>query len=84
MPRARGTRASSYDSYRDPLFGWCLPDDANHDKCVGNFTSSLTDHLYTCSCTCHAESHRHPSTQKPNKNGANLAPLGVSDAESNL
>ena len=78
MPRRRGIRASSYDSYRGPLFGWCLPDDANHDRCVGNFTSSLTDHLYVCSCDCHT------SAEKPNKNGGNLASLGVSHPESNL
>ena len=78
MPRARGTRISSDFSSKGWLFGWCLPDDGNHAGCVGSFTSSLNHHTYTCSCDCHA------SAEKPNKNGGNLASLGVSDAESNL
>lgn len=82
MPRSRGTRISSDHTPKGSVFGWCM--DEVHERCIVSFASRLTDHLYTCSCTCHAESHRHPSTQKPNKNGANLAPLGVSDPASNL
>ena len=64
MPRARGTRISSDYSSKGWLFGWCLPDDGVHEKCVGTFTSRLTDHNYRCSCPCHAESDGHPSAQK--------------------
>ena len=76
MPRRRGTRISSDYSSKGYLFGWCM--DEVHERCITSFDSRLTDHTYTCSCDCHT------NAEKPNKNGANLAPLGVSDAESNL
>jgi len=76
MPRARGTRISSDYSSKGYLFGWCM--DEMHERCIVSFDSRLTDHTYTCSCDCHA------SAEKPNKNGGNLASLGVSDPESNL
>lgn len=56
MPRRGSTRISSDHPPPPHLFGWCLPDDGNHDKCVGGFTSNLTGHTYTCSCTCHGVS----------------------------
>ena len=75
MPKTRGTRISSDHAPKPNLFGWCM--DAVHERCIVSFDSRLTDHTYRCSCTCHT------SAEKPNKNGANLAPLGVSHAESN-
>jgi len=81
MPRSRGTRTSSDHTPKGSMFGWCMDD--VHERCIVSFPSRLTDHIYRCSCSCHAESERHPSAQKPNKNGANLVPLGVSDAELN-
>ncbi len=74
--KTRGTRTSSDHTPKGSMFGWCM--DQVHERCIVSFPSRLTDHIYTCSCTCHT------SAEKPNKNGANLAPLGVSDAESNL
>ena len=76
MPRARGTRISSDHTPKPNLFGWCM--DEVHERCIVSFDSRLTDHTYTCSCDCHT------NAEKPNKNGGNLASLGVSDAESNL
>ena len=76
MPRARGTRIRSDHTPKGSVFGWCIDD--VHERCIVSFASRLTDHTYTCSCDCHT------NAEKPNKNGANLAPLGVSHAETNL
>ena len=73
--KARGTRISSDHAPKPNLFGWCI--DQVHERCIVSFDSRLTDHTYTCSCTCHT------GAEKPNKNGANPAPLGVSHAKSN-
>lgn len=33
------------------LFGWCLPDDNNHKKCIVAFDSYGA--TVTCGCDCH-------------------------------
>lgn len=73
--KTRGTRVSSDHTPKGSVFGWCM--DQVHERCIVSFDSRLTDHTYTCSCDCHT------SAEKPNKNGENSAPFGVSHAESN-
>ena len=75
MPRRRGTRIRSDHAPKPNLFGWCM--DGVHERCITSFDSRLTDHTYTCSCTCHT------GAEKPNENGENLASLGVSGTKLN-
>ena len=57
MPRTRGTRIKrDLPTHQSHLFGWCLPGDGNHDKCIQGFFSELTGVTYACSCTCHGVS----------------------------
>jgi hypothetical protein len=60
--KARGTRISSDHTPQGSMFGWCM--DEVHERCIVSFDSRLTDHTYTCSCTCHSHMDRHPSAQK--------------------